>query len=117
MKSLYHLQLDPDWSLQISRVKVVYKALLPVTFYIFLSIALHFFVQVAVGCIMSGYQISAELSQYVIAASFLQPSLNPVFFAVFLLEFREGYMAVLHFVPEKIVRLCKGLFYVVTGGA
>lgn len=56
---------------------------------------------------MSGYQISAEFSQYVIAASFLQPSLNPVFFAVFLLEFREGYMAVLHFVPEKIVRLCK----------
>lgn len=64
-------------------------------------------VMVAVGCIMSGYQISSEFSQYVIAASFLQPSLNPVFFAVFLLEFREGYMAVLHFVTEKIVRLCK----------
>jgi len=64
---------------------------------------------------MSGYQISTEFSQYVIAASFLQPSLNPVFFAVFLLEFREGYMAVLHFVPEKIVRLCKGLLCVATG--
>ena len=64
---------------------------------------------------MSGYQISAEFSQYVIAASFLQPSLNPVFFAVFLLEFREGYMAVLHFVPEKIARICKGLLCVVTG--
>lgn len=62
---------------------------------------------VAVGCVMSGYQISAEFSQYVIAASFLQPSINPVFFAVFLLEFREGYMALLHFVPEKIVRHCK----------
>ena len=65
--------------------------------------------QVAVGCIMSGYQISTEFSQYVIAASFLPPSLNPIFFAVFLLEFREGYMAVLQFIPDKIVRFCKGL--------
>ncbi|KAJ7380174.1 hypothetical protein OS493_010885 [Desmophyllum pertusum] len=64
-------------------------------------------VMVAVGCIMSGYQISTEFSQYVIAASFLPPSLNPIFFAVFLLEFREGYMAVLQFIPVKIVRFCK----------
>ena len=89
--------------------------ILSLVFHLFLLIAFVFFVQVAVGCIMSGYQISAEFSQYVIAASFLQPSINPVFFAVFLLEFREGYMALLHFVPEKIVRHCKGLLCVVTG--
>ena len=28
---------------------------------------------------------------------------------------KGGYMAVLHFVPEKIVRLCKGLLCVATG--
>lgn len=64
-------------------------------------------VMVAVGCIMSGHQISAEFSQYVIAASFLSPSLNPVFFAVFLREFRDGYMAVFQFIRDKIFSLCK----------
>lgn len=64
-------------------------------------------VMVAVGCIMSGHQISAEFSQYVIAASFLSPSLNPVFFAVFLQEFRDGYMAVFQFIRDKIFSLCK----------
>ena len=66
------------------------------------------FSQVAVGCIMSGHQISAEFSQYLIAASFLSPSLNPVFFAVFLQEFRDGYMAVFQFIRDKIFSLCKG---------
>ncbi|XP_058943136.2 neuropeptide FF receptor 2 [Pocillopora verrucosa] len=64
-------------------------------------------VMVAVGCIMSGHQISAEFSQYVIAVSFLSPSLNPVFFAVFLQEFRDGYMAVFQFIRDKIFSLCK----------
>ena len=66
------------------------------------------FSQVAVGCIMSGHQISAEFSQYVIAVSFLSPSLNPVFYAVFLQEFRDGYMAVFQFIRDKIFSLCKG---------
>lgn len=64
-------------------------------------------VMVAVGCIMSGYEISIEFSQYVIAAGFLPPTLNPVFFAVFLLDFRDGYMAMLRFVPDKVAWICK----------
>ena len=59
---------------------------------------------------MSGYLVSAEFSQNVIAASFLPPSLNPVFFAIFLVDFREGYMTLLKLIPEKFARLCKGLF-------
>jgi len=64
-------------------------------------------VMVAIGCIMSDYLISAEFSQYVMAASFLPPCLNPVFYAVFMLEFRDGYTAVFTFVASKFVRLCK----------
>lgn len=72
--------------------------------------------QVAISCIMSGYLISTEFSQYVIAASFLPPSLNPVFLAVFLLDFREGYITLVKFIPESFARLCKGLlsFYLFT---
>lgn len=67
-------------------------------------------VMVAVGCIMSGHHISAEVFQYVIAAAFLSPSLNPVFFAAFLQEFRDGYMAVFQFICDKMFRLCKDCF-------
>ncbi|XP_068754495.1 uncharacterized protein [Montipora capricornis] len=64
-------------------------------------------VMVAIGFIMSGYLITTEFSQYVIAASFLPPCLDPVFFAVFLVDFREGYKAVLKFIPDKLDRLLK----------
>ena len=61
---------------------------------------------------MSGYLISTEFSQYVIAALFLVPNFNPVFFAVFLLDFREGYLAVVKFITESFARLCKALLSV-----
>lgn len=64
-------------------------------------------VMVAIGCIMSGSLVSIEFSQYVIAASLLPPCLDPVFFAIFLTDFREVSMVVLNFLPGKLIRLFK----------
>ena len=65
---------------------------------------------------MSGHQITAEFSQYVIAASFLPPSLEPVLYAVFLLDFREGYMAILRAIPARILGIFKGLVFAMLSG-
>ncbi|XP_044179308.1 uncharacterized protein LOC114969954 isoform X3 [Acropora millepora] len=66
--------------------------------------------QVAIGCIMSGSLVSIEFSQYVIAASLLPPCLDPVFFAIFLTDFREVSMVVLNFLPGKFIGLFKGSY-------
>ncbi|XP_015774242.1 PREDICTED: uncharacterized protein LOC107352424 isoform X2 [Acropora digitifera] len=63
--------------------------------------------QVAIGRIMSGSLVSIEFSQYVIAASLLPPCLDPVFFAIFLTDFREVSMVVLNFLPGKLIRVFK----------
>lgn len=59
---------------------------------------------------MSGSVVSIEFSQYVIAASFLPPCLDPVFFAIFLTDFREVSMVVLNCLPGKLSRLFKGWY-------
>ena len=72
-----------------------------------------FFVfQVAVSCIMSGYHLSTEFSQYVIAAAFLPPTINPLLFGTFLSDFRDGYKALLKLIPDKVTNIFKGLFSV-----
>ena len=71
-----------------------------------------FLFQVAISCIMSGYHISTEFSQYVIAAAFLPPTINPMLFGTFLSDFRDGYKALLKFIPDKVTEIFKGLFSV-----
>ena len=71
-----------------------------------------FLFQVAVSCIMSGYHISTEFSQYVIAAAFLPPTINPLLFCTFLSDFRDGYKALLKLIPDKVTEIFKGLFSV-----
>ena len=71
-----------------------------------------FLFQVAISCIMSGYHISTEFSQYVIAAAFLPPTINPMLFGTFLSDFRDGYKALLKLIPDKVTKIFKGLFSV-----
>ena len=71
-----------------------------------------FLFQVAVSCIMSRYNISTEFSQYVIAAAFLPPTINPMLFGTFLSDFRDGYKALLKLIPDKVTKIFKGLFSV-----
>ena len=71
-----------------------------------------FLFQVAISCIMSGYNISTEFSQYVIAAAFLPPTINPMLFGTFLSDFRDGYKALLKLIPDKVTEIFKGLFSV-----
>ena len=71
-----------------------------------------FLFQVAISCIMSGYNISTEFSQYVIAAAFLPPTINPLLFGTFLSDFRDGYKALLKLIPDKVTEIFKGLFSV-----
>ena len=61
---------------------------------------------------MSGYNISTEFSQYVIAAAFLPPTINPMLFCTFLSDFRDGYEALLKLIPDKVTKIFKGLFSV-----
>ena len=61
---------------------------------------------------MSGYKISTEFSQYVIAAAFLPPTINPLLFCTFLSDFRDGYKALLKLIPDKVTKIFKGLFLV-----
>ena len=70
-----------------------------------------FLFQVAISCIMSGYNISTEFSQYVIAAAFLPPTINPMLFCTFLSDFRDGYKALLKLIPDKVTKIFKGLFF------
>lgn len=72
-----------------------------------------FLFQVAVGCIMSGYNISTEFSQYVIAAAFLPPTLNPLLFAAFLSDFRDGYKVLLKLIPDRVTKIFKGMFSII----
>ena len=71
-----------------------------------------FLFQVAISCIMSGYHISTEFSQYVIAAAFLPPTINALLFCTFLSDFRDGYKALLQLIPDKVTKIFKGLFSV-----
>ena len=71
-----------------------------------------FLFQVAISCIMSGYNISTEFSQYVIAAAFLPPTINPLLFCTFPSDFRDGYKALLQLIPDKVTKIFKGLFSV-----
>ena len=54
---------------------------------------------------MSGYNISTEFSQYVIAAAFLPPTINPMLFGTFLSDFRDGYKALLKLIPDKVTKI------------
>ena len=71
-----------------------------------------FLFQVAISCIMSGYNISKEFSQYVIAAAFLPPTINPLLFCTFLSDFRDGYKALLKLIQDKVTKIFKVLFSV-----
>lgn len=62
---------------------------------------------VAISCIMSGYHISTEFSQYVVAAAFLPPTINPMLFGTFLSDFRDGYKALLKLIPNKVTEIFK----------
>ena len=61
---------------------------------------------------MSGNHISTEFSQYVNAAAFLPPTINPLLFGTFLSDFRDGYKALLKLIPDKVANIFKGLFSV-----
>ena len=52
---------------------------------------------------MSDYRISQSLKEYVVAGAFTNPSLGPILYAVFVREFRDGYIEL----AQTIVSLTK----------